>query len=132
MIVGVKRAIRSNFNVAANTDGSHIRIDLASWLDMRTGSSEGDAGSPGSTVAKVNERIFGLTLEDLERTVQRAEENGKPGVIVIASSKKKARVIRALINRPKKVISELIVSGDLAEELAPPKKVRKKSKQTLA
>ena len=93
---------------------------------------EGDAGSPGSTVAKVNERIFGLTLEDLERTVQRAEENGKPGVIVIASSKKKARVIRALINRPKKVISELIVSGDLAEELAPPKKVRKKSKQTLA
>jgi DNA-binding transcriptional regulator LsrR (DeoR family) len=74
---------------------------------------DGDTGKEGSAIAKVNERIFGLTLDNLEEIARR-----KPGVIVIASSRKKARVILALLKRPKKVISELIISGDLAEELA--------------
>lgn len=80
---------------------------------------DGTTGEPGSTIAKVNNRIFGLTIEDLERIAQRAVEEKRPGVIVIASSKKKARVISALLNRQKqnKVISELIISGDLAEAL---------------
>jgi DNA-binding transcriptional regulator LsrR (DeoR family) len=80
---------------------------------------DGTTGEPGSTIAKVNNRIFGLTIEDLEEIAQRAAEEKKPGVIVIASSKKKARVISALLNRQKqkKVISELIISGDLAEAL---------------
>jgi len=80
---------------------------------------DGTTGEPGSTIAEVNNRIFGLTIEDLERIAQRAVNEDKPGVIVIASSKKKARVISALLNRQRqrKVISELIISGDLAEEL---------------
>lgn len=82
---------------------------------------DGETGNPGSTIAKVNDRIFGLTIEDLESIAQRAAKEKKPGVIVIASSRKKARVIDALLRRhnrhEKKVISELVISGDLAEEL---------------
>lgn len=76
---------------------------------------EGKTGKSESTIAKVNARIFGLKIEDLEKVASRAEKNGAPGVIVIASSGKKARVISALLNRPNKVISELIISGDLAQ-----------------
>ncbi len=78
---------------------------------------DGTTGKPGSTIAKVNERLFGLKIANLEKIVSRAEENDSPGVIVIASSRRKARVISALLKRPDKVISELIISGDLAEEL---------------
>ncbi len=80
---------------------------------------DGETGKPGSTIAKVNERIFGLTLKDFERIAERAADNKKPGVIVIASSRRKARVISALLNHHKvtKIISELVISGDLAEEL---------------
>ncbi|MGB7582289.1 MAG: sugar-binding domain-containing protein [Sedimentisphaerales bacterium] len=75
----------------------------------------GETGKVNSTISKVNDRIFGLTLEDLEKIAQR-----EPGVIVIASSQKKARVIAALLNHQKtaKVISELVISGDIAKELA--------------
>ena len=75
---------------------------------------DGETGEPGSFIAKVNSRIFGLTLEDLEQIAQR-----KPGVIVIASSRAKAPVIDALLNHQKKarVISELIISGDIAKAL---------------
>lgn len=80
---------------------------------------DGTAGKPGSTIAKVNSRIFGVTLKDLEKIAQRAANENKPGVIVIASSCRKARIIRALLNHQKmtKIISHLIISGDLAKEL---------------
>lgn len=78
---------------------------------------DGHTGEPGTTIAKVNGRIFGPTIEDLERIAARAASNETPGVIVAASGRKKARVISALLSRQKKVISELVISGDLAEEL---------------
>ncbi len=79
----------------------------------------GETGMPGSTIAKVNDRIFGVTLKDLERIAKRAADEKKPGVIIIASSRRKAPVISAILNRHKvtKIVSELIISGDLAEEL---------------
>lgn len=77
----------------------------------------GARGEKGSTIAKVNDRVFGITIEDLAGVAARAKEKETPGVIVIASSKKKARVVRALIDRQPSVISRLIISGDLAEEL---------------
>lgn len=76
----------------------------------------GTTGAKDSIITKANDRIFGLKIQDLEKIAQRAEKNGTPGVIVIASSRSKARVIEALI-RYTNVISELVISGDLAEEL---------------
>jgi hypothetical protein len=78
---------------------------------------DGGTGQKDTTIANVNARIFGLDLHHLESIAERAEKNGTPGVIVIAASRAKAKVILALLNRPQKVISELIISGDLAEQL---------------
>lgn len=103
-----------------------LRKEAVGDIAGRYVTADGTTGKPGSTIANVNDRIFGLTIEDLERIADRAATNGTPGVIVIASSKKKARVISALLKRPNKVISVLIISGDLAEELVPKKSVAKK------
>jgi DNA-binding transcriptional regulator LsrR (DeoR family) len=104
-----------------------LRKEAVGDIAGRYLTAEGMTGKPGSTIANVNDRIFGLTIEDLERIAERAAQNGTPGVIVIASSKKKARVISALLKRPNKVISVLIISGDLAEELVPQESAAKKS-----
>jgi len=96
-----------------------LRDEAVGDIAGRYVTKDGTTGEPGSTIDKVNNRIFGLTIEDLETIAQRAAEEERPGVIVIASSEKKAPVISALLNRQrrKKVISELIISGDLAKKL---------------
>ena len=78
---------------------------------------DGGTGKKGTTIANVNARIFGLELQHLESIAERAEKNNTPGVIVIAASPAKAKVIFALLNRTPKVISELIISDDLAKKL---------------
>jgi DNA-binding transcriptional regulator LsrR (DeoR family) len=96
---------------------------------------DGSTGAAGTISHKINERVFGLGLEHLERIVERAADRDPPapGVIVVASSREKAKVVQALLNRKgKPVISELIISGELARELIRLEGIRGKRRQARA
>lgn len=63
----------------------------------------------------ITESWTGITLEQCKRIASKADNSGKPGVIVLAIGKNKANVVLEIVKQ--RLVNELIIDHDLAGEL---------------